>query len=52
MYILLFLVILTIIYINSFKSDFTSEKLQKVSNVLVLITFVILLLCIITSLIR
>ena len=49
MYILLFIAILAIVYIRSFKDGFDQELLQKVSTVVIAVTIAILLICIISS---
>ena len=51
MYLLLFIVILIIIYVKSFKDDFTQEKISKVVPVLVFVTVVSLVLMVLASLI-
>lgn len=48
-YILLYLILITVIYISSFKENFTAEKIQKVTPALILVTVVIVLLCILSS---
>ena len=48
-YILLYLILITVIYISSFKENFTAEKIQKVTPALILVTIVIVLLCILSS---
>lgn len=48
-YILLYLILITVIYISSFKENFTAEKIQKVTPALILVTVIIVLLCILSS---
>lgn len=50
MSLLIWLVIIAIVYVVSFKNDFTKEKIDKAGQFLVLIGFVLLLLGIIFSL--
>lgn len=52
MYILLFLMIFTVMYVYSFKDDFKKEQIDKVAPILAVTAFVALALCILTSLTR
>lgn len=49
MYFLLFLCVLCVIYINTFKDDFTKEKIDKVAPIITLTVVIVMALCILTS---
>lgn len=51
MYFLLYLILLVVVYVVSFKSDFTEEKVKKITPILVGSTFIIFVLNILSSLI-
>jgi len=51
MYFLLFLTVLAIVYIKSFKESFNQEQVQKVTPVLVVSTLIIFIFAIFASLI-
>lgn len=52
MSLLLFIVAVIIIYIVSFKESFTQEHIAKVAPVLGLCAFIIIVLCILSSLVK
>ena len=52
MYFILYVIICSIIYIKSFKDDFTKEHLDKVTAAMVIILIITIALSIITSLLR
>ena len=52
MSLLLFIVAVIIIYIISFKESFTQEHIVKVAPVLGLCAFIIIVLCILSSLVK
>ena len=49
MYFLLFLVLATIVYIESFKDNFTKENIEKVTPIIASTTGLILIFCIVYS---
>lgn len=49
MYLLIYLVLIAIIYISSFKENFSTEHIQKVAPVLAAVTIGTLLLVILNS---
>lgn len=51
MYILLFLVILILVYVKSFKDNFTQENIEKVTPVLVLVVLFVLVIGILSALV-
>lgn len=50
MYFLLFLLVLVIVYINSFKDNFDKENIAKVTPILFAVTFAIVILSIVSAL--
>jgi len=52
MYILLFLIIVIIIYVSSFKDNFTTEHIDKVKPVLIIGAIVAFALCILASVLK
>jgi hypothetical protein len=52
MYLLLFILVAIIVYIHSFKSDFSQDKIQKVEPILIAATVILLLLLIFSSIIK
>ena len=52
MSLLLFIVAVIIIYIVSFKESFTQEHIAKVVPVICLCSFIIVVLCILSSLVK
>jgi hypothetical protein len=51
MFILLFFLIITIVYIASFKESFTQENIEKVQPILIMSGVIIMILCILYSLV-
>jgi len=49
MYFLLFLVIIIVCYVKSFKENFTTEKIEKVTPVLFFTLLITVVLCILSS---
>lgn len=52
MYLLLFILVAIIVYIHSFKSDFSQDKIQKVEPILIAATVILLLLLIFSSIMK
>jgi hypothetical protein len=52
MYLLLFLVVLCVVYIASFKTDFNQEQLSKVAPVVIAIVAITLVLCLFSVMIK
>ena len=51
MYILLFFVVLTIVYITSFKDNFTQENIEKVTPVLVLVAIFVVFISVLSAIV-
>jgi len=49
MYFMLFIVILAVVYIKSFKDSFNQEQLQKVGNILTIVTVALIVIFILAS---
>ena len=52
MYIFLFLIIVIIVYVMSFKDNFTKEHIDKVTPVLIIGAVISLVLCILASILK
>lgn len=51
MYFLLFFVVVVVIYISSFKDDFTKEHMDKVTPAIILLTVFVVVITILSSLV-
>lgn len=51
MYVLLFIVTLIVVYITSFKDNFTQENIEKVTPVLVMVLFFVVLISILSTIV-
>lgn len=49
MYFLFFIIVFTIVYIKSFKDNFTAETIDKVTPIILLVSLVVVALGIISS---
>lgn len=52
MYFILYVTICSIIYVKSFKDDFTKEHLDKVTGAMIIILIITIALSILTSLLK
>lgn len=52
MYFLIFLIIIVVVYVNSFKECFNQENLEKLTPVLLLVVGVTIILCILSSVLK
>lgn len=52
MYFLLFLVAVFVLYVKSFKDDFTKENIEKVAPVVILIAVIVIISSILSSILK
>ena len=49
MFLLIFMVVVIVVYVNTFKEEFTAEHIEKITPLLVLVTSLIIILGILGS---
>lgn len=52
MFFLLYIIIMIVIYISSFKENFTTEKIEKITPIMLFTLIIIVVLCIVSSLVK